>query len=462
MPAWSSLIALASVSVAAQAVQLPSIHVPENARGDQAVSLLATSQATWWARVGDRVYTSPPSSSPGLSQRVGDYYYAIGSDSALTDEMKAHRVGGEGRWHVFHLPEGPSLLQTNGAGDRRSVLSSLVQLSSGVVLKDDPFPQYEKSGDYKNPLSAAAQQLENTAAGTITAQEVESYLSGLTGGGSSANTRSWTNPDASKSAEDFLQKQFQDLGLTSCLHVFHQGGKELVNVVALLPGKSLDSVTVGAHYDSRPFDGAAPGAEDNGSGVAALLAIAKAFSESGVKPVRNVYFVAFAAEEPGLWGSDAFASELAGGEGGIPAQCRISPSFLQQARVARNTSHEAIIMDEVGWRSPKYSTPTVNLESFDWSREVMEHLADASQTHNGQALAIVHNNAPFGSDHMSFLNRGMKAVLTINADDEGYPNYHKSSDTISNVTPEYAAQIAKMVFGGALRIAGAQPGAQTA
>ena len=44
---------------------------------------------------------------------------------------------GEGRWHVFHLPQGPSLLQTNGAGDRRSVISSLVQLSSGVVLKDN-------------------------------------------------------------------------------------------------------------------------------------------------------------------------------------------------------------------------------------------------------------------------------------------------------------------------------------
>ena len=151
---------------------------------------------------------------------------------------------------------------------------------------------------------------------------------------------------------------------------------------------------------------------------------------------------------------------LAKGGGSIPSACRPSASTAFEA--AGSARHEAIVMDEVAWRSPNLPTTTINLEAFDWASGVLENLAQASQAHNGDALRVVHSDYPFGSDHMSFLNRGMKAVLTINADDEGYPNYHKSSDTISNVTPEYAAQIAKMVFGGALRIAGAQPGAQTA
>jgi len=464
MLSWS-LVALAAA--AARAAQLPSIYAPEGARGDRAaVSLLATGTASWSVRVGDRVYTAPPSSSAGLSQRVGDYYYAIGSESALTEDMKAHRVGGEGRWHIFHLPQGPSMLQTRSAGDRRETVSGLLQLSNGKVLKEG-FPAYERSGNYTNPLCAEARRTEKTAAATITQQEVMSYLTGLTEVGVAyVSTRSWTNDAASATAERFLQGRFAAMGLTSCLQTFHASedhtGKQLVNVIAHLPGTSQDSVTVGAHYDSRPFDGAAPGAEDNGSGVAAMLAIAKAFMSSGARPLRHIYFVAFAGEEPGLWGSNAFAGALAGGAAGLPAECRISPSFLQQARAAKDASHEAVIMDEVGWRSPKYSAPTVNLESYDWTREVMDHLEDASLTLNGDALTVVHNNAPFGSDHMPFLSRGMKAVLTINADDEGYPNYHKSTDTISNVTPEYAAQIAKMVFGGAFRMAGVLPGASTA
>lgn len=443
-----SLIALAAV--AAEASQLTYIHAPEGAHDREALSLL--SQASWSFRMGDRMYLAP-SSDQGLSQHVGDYYCALGSSSALTEDMKKHRVGGEGRWHIFHLPQGPSMLQMKHSGDRRSAFSSLMQLSQGSVLKAS-FPQYQLNSTYINPLSYEMRALESTAAASITPEAIKGYLTGLTT--LPSQTRSWTNDDASKSAEGFLQKQFSAMGLTSCLQTFERSGHTLVNVIAHLPGTSLDSFTVGAHYDSRPFDGAAPGAEDNGSGVAAMLAIAKAFVESGVSPTRHMYFVGFAAEEPGLWGSEAFATELAGSGAGIPSQCRIAPSFLQQGtRAARDATHEAVVMDEVGWKSPHLSQATVNLESFDWTQDVMEHLAQASRDYNGEDLQIIHNNAPFGSDHMSFLDRGMKAVLAINGDDEGYPNYHQSSDTISNVTPEYAAQISKMVLGGAMRISGA-------
>merc|ERR1719181_2473380 len=113
-------------------------------------------------------------------------------------------------------------------------------------------------------------------------------------------------------------------------------------------------------------------------------------------------------------------------------------------------------MDEVGWKSPSLSQSTVNLESFDWTKEVMDHLRESSQTHNGEALRVVHSNNPFGSDHMSFLDNKMQAVLTINGDDEGYPNYHKSSDTIDKVNGDLLSMIAKMNMGALIRVAGTQ------
>merc|ERR1712137_1363987 len=104
---------------------------------------------------------------------------------------------------------------------------------------------------------------------------------------------------------------------------------------------------------------------------------------------------------------------------------------------------------------------TVNLESFPWTAEMMNHLAASCKDHNRDLLTVIHNSHPFGSDHMSFLDRHknfpfMQAVLTIQGDDEAYPHYHKSSDTIDHVTPEYASQIVKMNTGALLRMSGVQ------
>jgi len=66
---------------------------------------------------------------------------------------------------------------------------------------------------------------------------------------------------------------------------------------------------------------------------------------------------------------------------------------------------------------------------------------------------IEHSSNPFGSDHMSFLNQQVPAALMINADDEAYPDYHKSSDTIDNVDTGYVALIAKASLGGLIRLA---------
>ena len=120
----------------------------------------------------------------------------------------------------------------------------------------------------------------------------------------------------------------------------------------------------------------------------------------------------------------------------------------------RKTQHEAIIMDEVGWLSNKLEGPTVNLESYNWASNILEHLAQSSKTHNGDDLTVVHSSNPFGSDHMSFLDRAFPAVLTINGDDEAYPNYHQSSDTIVNVNKTLMHLIGRMNMGALLRVAG--------
>ncbi len=87
-----------------------------------------------------------------------------------------------------------------------------------------------------------------------------------------------------------------------------------VNALAKLPGRGAragESLVLGAHYDhegiGRPENGDSiyNGAEDNASGMAAMLGAAEAIVRSGAKPARTIVFAAFIAEEEGLLGSEA-------------------------------------------------------------------------------------------------------------------------------------------------------------
>jgi len=440
---------------AAQSVSLPSFHAASKEDG----TALLERMGKWWAQVGDRVYHAPPPGL-GLSSDSKHYFYALGSKAAVPQALQAQRVGGEDRLHIFHLPEREvqsAMVQVAATqnGSRRSALSSLQQLKNGLIIRSE-FPPYKLKGDYINPLAKSGHEaLEKSVVGSITADGIYAYLSRITQLPSSLEpTRSASNGSASEAVEEYLENQFKSMGLTACRQAFTLNSATYTNVLALVPasGGSTDTVTVGAHYDSIPARGAAPGAEDNGSGLAALLALAKAFTDAKVRPNTNIYFVAFAAEESGLLGSDFFAKELQSGKPAMRPECTargLGTSFLE-----RSGRHQAIIMDEVGWRTKVMPNPTVNLESYNWTTVVLDHLAHSSAVHNGKALDITHSDHPFGSDHMSWLNRNMPAVLTINGDDSNYPHYHKSSDTIDHVDKKLMHMIAKMNMGALLRMAG--------
>jgi hypothetical protein len=350
------------------------------------------------------------------------------------------------------------------SGDRRDAVSALVQLSNGVVETGaGPFPEYKPGPSYRNPLDAQAQALEREVMKHVTDKVLMSFLTNITGLSTSGTvTRSWNNPAATKMSEEYLMGAFAAMGLPACLHDFDFNGQKLGNVVAMIPGTSPHIMVIGAHYDSRPFSGKAPGAEDNGSGVAALLTIAHAFTKAKLRPHYTIYFVGFAAEEPGCRGSEAFAELIHQAHWHLVAQqCRPSPqlgaTFLQRKAPQRR----AIILDEVGWQTtdPAWPKPTVNLESYDWAKEtglpeMLDHMAQASHDYNGQALYVTHSNHPFGSDHMSMSSKQIPAFLAINGNDEGYPCYHQSCDTIENVNGNYASMITKMLAAGAIRVAG--------
>jgi hypothetical protein len=112
---------------------------------------------------------------------------------------------------------------------------------------------------------------------------------------SSIGERNLDRPQALDAAADFVERSFLEAGHAVARQTFQVGRHSVHNLEVGVVGEERASeiVIVGAHYDSAR---GTPGANDNGSGTAALLALARAFA--GARPSRSVRFVAFVNEEP--------------------------------------------------------------------------------------------------------------------------------------------------------------------
>lgn len=110
-----------------------------------------------------------------------------------------------------------------------------------------------------------------------------------------------------KRAAEYVTRQFREAGLPVREEPYRVGGKEVVNIEAELKGSSRpeEIVVVGAHYDSVM---GSPGANDNGSGVAALLEVARRLKSTG--PARTIRFVGFVNEEPPYFQTEEMGSRV--------------------------------------------------------------------------------------------------------------------------------------------------------
>ncbi len=127
-----------------------------------------------------------------------------------------------------------------------------------------------------------------------------------------------TGTEGAHLAAAYIEKRFRDLNLKHFGDSYQQkfifkanGTKEVkaANVVAFIEGKSAEAFVISAHYDHLGVVNGQiyNGADDNASGVAVLLSLAKYFSSH--QPQHTLIFAAFDAEEMGLQGSRAFVSK---------------------------------------------------------------------------------------------------------------------------------------------------------
>ena len=185
----------------------------------------------------------------------------------------------------------------------------------------------------------------------------------------------------------------------------------IINVVA----KKIGSVSpdewflFGAHYDSITSNYSdryvlAPGADDNGSGIAGVIELARILAET--TPEVSIIFVGFAAEEQGYKGSAAYVQNL------------INTSEIQKLQVA-------LIFDMITYMDT--SVKDVLLEGrLGVSDEIRGRLTQAANDYTD--LTVFGTNDYLGSDHVPFLDNDISGMLIIEEGYDNYPYYHTKLD----------------------------------
>ena len=226
-------------------------------------------------------------------------------------------------------------------------------------------------------------------------------------------------------AAKWARDQFKALGFATSLQTIAVNGKPSQNVVADKVGKGpapRGVVIVGAHLDSINIAGGpsapAPGADDDGSGSAGGVAIARAIKDFASN--HDLRVVLFGGEEEGLFGSRKYVASLSAAE--------------------RRRIRAVVHMDMIA--SLNSPAPTVLLEGAALSQAVIDGLAAAAATYT--RLVVQTSLHPFNSDHVSFLDAGIPAVLTIEGTDDANHNIHSDKDTLAHINWDLALDILRM------------------
>jgi Zn-dependent M28 family amino/carboxypeptidase len=255
-----------------------------------------------------------------------------------------------------------------------------------------------------------------------------------------------------RTARDSLFAAFQAIqqpGMEVFLHPFTFTDQTVTghNVVLVFRGSdpAAGAVIVGAHYDTRSGDPAAadtvqPGADDNASGVAAVLEIARLMA--GRSPRATVICVLFGAEEQGRFGSQAFVRDV------IQAQGITVQAMLNLDIVGSPTGPDG----QPQQRMRVYSAPPDDSPSRRLARQIAQIAADHVP---GLAIDVRDTLDRPGrwGDHQSFSDAGYPAVRLIEPWDDP-DRVHNLNDTPDHVDPVYLRAVTQVVLATVLVLAG--------
>lgn len=279
----------------------------------------------------------------------------------------------------------------------------------------------------KNPVLSAAIALPDGAPSADPAR-LESDVRHLAG---SNPSRAYHNVAALNAAADHVEAEFRKAGCAPERQTFSVGGYDYHNIICTFGPADAPRVVIGAHYDVAGDDN--PGADDNASAVAGVLELARLIGQHQPDLAHRLDLVAFSLEEPPNFQTAAMGSHV-----------HAKSLTYAQAEIKLMISVEMIGYFSDAPGSQTYPLPLLNLihpdkgnfigvigRSFDRSLvarvKTLMRVSDALPVHSINAPALVPGIDL--SDHWSYWQHGLPALMVTDTAFLRNPNYHLPGDT---------------------------------
>ena len=241
-------------------------------------------------------------------------------------------------------------------------------------------------------------------------------------------------------AAALIEGWLREAGYTPARQDYEARGKRFANLEVEIRGATApeEVVVVGAHYDTGH---GSPGANDNGSGVAALLALARTFA--GEPAARTLRFVAFTNEERPLlrtrkMGSRVYAMRCRErGENVVGMVCLETIGYRSDSKWSQRLSLFGLVAPRAG-----------NFIAFVGNRRSRALLDAAAASFRRRARVpcetfTLPTNFPgaWSSDHWSFWKEGYPGLMVTDTAPLRYPYYHKPEDTPDKLDYEFLRDV---------------------
>jgi len=230
-----------------------------------------------------------------------------------------------------------------------------------------------------------------------------------------------TGTPACQAAGEYIYNEFVSYGLDARYDDWSYGGNSGNNIEGTLPGideNSDEIYIICAHYDSVT---GSPGADDDGSGTAAVLAAAYLMSQYTFN--HTIRFVAFDGEEQGLLGSYKYAEEASNNGDNIVA---------------------ALNGDMIGYATNPTEASMIKIYENSVSSWITDFTEDVNQNYEEYfELTVIPSGSSSGSDHASFWDFNYHAIFYHEYKFNDY--YHSSQDIIENMDLDYDTRCTRLI-----------------
>ncbi len=267
-------------------------------------------------------------------------------------------------------------------------------------------------------------------------------------------------PQSLHAAEAYIAGEFAAIGYEVARQTYVAEGVASSNLEVSVPGglRGAEIVLAGAHYDTVP---GSPGADDNASGVAALIEIARALHDAPCE--RTVKLVAFVNEEPpffywGEMGSRVYAR--AARARGDDIRVMLSLEMLGCYSDAPGSQAYPPLLRFFYPKAGNFIGFVSNLRSRRALREVVRAFKSATDFPCESLASPALVPGVSWSDQLSFWREGYRAVMVTDTAFYRYPHYHRATDTPEKLDYARMARVVEGLAGALTMLAGGGPAAR--